>query len=697
MLLARSWFAVWLVLGGVSLTCAAEFRPPAAPLVTIDPYTSCWSMHDRLAGDWPRHWTGKVHALCGLVRVDGKPYRFLGSAPQVTEEATQTDLEVTATQTRYRFAAGAVQLTVTFTSPLLLDDLELLSRPANYVTFDVASADDKSHTVQLYFDATAEWAVNKPSQQVNWDRAAVVGLQTMKIGTVDQRVLATKGDDVRIDWGYFYVAAPRDSAQCVIASDSVARGDFARGKAPTLEDDAEKPRAASDRWPVLSAILDWGAVEKQPQRRHLILAYDDLFSVEYFGKPLRAWWRREAQMTPEKMLATAEKDYESVLRRCDAFDAQLAETAARCGSPEYVRLCRLAYRQAVAAHKLVASPQGEPLFFSKENFSNGSIGTVDVTYPSAPLFLLYNPALVKGMMEPIFHLTESGRWKKPFAAHDVGTYPLANGQTYPEDMPVEECGNMLILAAAVAKAEGNSDYAQRHWDALTTWAAYLRTEGFDPANQLCTDDFAGHLAHNANLSIKAILALGCYARLAGELNHADVAREYQAVGADFARKWVAAAGAGDHTRLTFDREDSWSQKYNLVWDQLLGLSLFPPEIAQREIAFYLTKQNEFGLPLDSRKSYTKSDWILWTATMARSGDDFQALVHPVYRFLNETSSRIPLSDWHETTDGKSVGFRARSVVGGYYIKMLADSWSAAPARGQGQGHRSAAGLGVESR
>jgi hypothetical protein len=655
---------------------AAEFRPPAVPLVTIDPYISCWSMHDRLAGDWSRHWTGKVHALCGLIRVDGKAYRFLGNAPQVADEATQVDLVVSATQTRYRFTAGPVQLRVTFTSPLLLDDLELLSRPASYVTCEVTSADDKSHAVQLYFDATAEWAVNKPSQRVTWERASVAGLQTMKIGTVDQAVLGTKGDDVRIDWGYLYLAAPHDWAQCVIAADVLARGEFAEAKSPPTQDDADKPRAANDRWPVLALNYDLGAVGRQPQRRHAIVAYDDLFAVEYFGQRLRAWWRRDARATPESMLAAAEKEYDSVLRRCDAFDEQLAEAAARSGSPEYARLCRLAYRQAVAAHKLVAGPQGEPLFFSKENFSNGSIGTVDVTYPSAPLLLLYNATLVKGMMEPIFAFTESGRWKKPFAAHDVGTYPLANGQTYPADMPVEECGNMLILAAAVARAEGNASYAQKHWAALTQWAEYLRTEGFDPANQLCTDDFAGHLAHNANLSIKAILALGCYAQLAKLLDRPEVASEYRQVAADFATKWVAAADAGGHTRLTFDRPDSWSQKYNLVWDELLNLRLFPPEVAQREIAFYLTKQNDFGLPLDSRKSYTKSDWILWTATMARSPEDFQALVHPVYRFMNETASRIPLSDWHETTTGKSVGFRARSVVGGYFIKILADTWRA---------------------
>ena len=233
---------------------------------------------------------------------------------------------------------------------------------------------------------------------------------------------------------------------------------------------------------------------------------------------------------------------------------------------------------------------------------------------------------------------------------------------------------MLILAAAVAKAEGHADFARRHWEPLTLWAEYLRREGFDPANQLCTDDFAGHLAHNANLSIKAILGLASYGKLAGALGHEDLEQDYGELARQLAAKWSQAAAAGDHTSLTFDNKQSWSQKYNLVWDRLLGLGCFPPEVAQKEIAFYLTKQNAYGLPLDSRKTYTNSDWIMWTVAMAGANDDFQALIQPIYRYAHESPNRVPLSDWHETTHGRVVGFRARSVVGGYFMKILAERW-----------------------
>jgi hypothetical protein len=231
--------------------------------------------------------------------------------------------------------------------------------------------------------------------------------------------------------------------------------------------------------------------------------------------------------------------------------------------------------------------------------------------------------------------------------------------------------------AAVAQhartmVEGNAEFAGKYWPELTRWAEYLKEKGLDPANQLSTDDFAGHLAHNANLSIKAILALGSYSMLAEMTGRKDAAALYRKTAQEFVKRWIELAGDGDHYRLAFDNAATWSQKYNLVWDKLLGLNLFPPEVARKEIAFYLTKQNKYGLPLDNRRAYTKLDWILWTATLAGNQSDFEKIVSPAYQFANDSESRVPLTDWYDTVTAKQQGFQARSVVGGLFVKMLAD-------------------------
>jgi hypothetical protein len=663
---------VFLLLSFTSSTLRSQtLRPPAVPLVTIDPFTSCWSMADHLYDDWPRHWTKRPHSMCGLISVDGAVKRFMGVPGGIGEVIPQTGLRLNPTQSIYTFSDGKIQLTVTFTSPLLPDDLDLLSRPASYVTFEVVSADNAIHDVRIYFDATAQWAVNSEDQQVEWKRADVPGMSVMLTGTVDQKVLQSKGDDHRIDWGYLYVAVKDKDMSAAIGDVDAIRASFASGGKLPGADDGRMPRAVDDHMPGLCMLADVGRISGTAKEKHLIIGYDDVYSVVYFGEKLKAWWRRDDKMDFARMVALAESDYEAVMKRCADFDGKMIEDATKTGGTMYADLCRTVFRQAVAAHKLVADPDGKPLFFSKENNSNGSIGTVDVTYPSTPLFLMYNAELVKGMLQPIFHFRESGRWLKNIAPHDVGTYPIANGQTYGADMPVEECGNMIILCAAIAQVEGNAGFAASHWEALTEWADYLKENGFDPENQLCTDDFAGHLARNANLSIKAILAIGCYGKLAGMQNMQEVEHDNLALAKDLALKWMQVAGAGDHFSLTFDNPGSWSQKYNLVWDGILGLNLFPPEVAEKEIAYYLTKQNKYGLPLDSRKTFTKSDWILWTATLAKQDADFRALIKPVWDYLNDSPDRIPVSDWHETTTGKAIAMYARSVVGGYFMKMFA--------------------------
>lgn len=579
--------------------------------------------------------------------------------------ATQDQVTVNATQTLYQFTAGKVKLDLTFTTPLLPDDLDLLSRPVTYVTARVRSNDKAKHRVRLYFGVASSLATNTGAQEVKAERYTANNLTILKTGTTEQPVLKKKGDDLRIDWGYLYVAAPHDfsTGQYVSAARAVGNPFLVTSTRVSA------PVNLTGKQLMLNTIMAYGNVDNKGAEKVLMIGYDDLYSIQYFGQDLKAWWTHKGN-TIEQELAQAATDYKRVMEQCDQFNRKLYNETLKAGGEQYAQLCELAYRQSISAHKLLKDPQGDILFLSKENYSNGCINTVDVTYPSAPLYLAYNPELLKGMLNGIFYYSESGKWAKPFPAHDLGTYPLANGQLYGEDMPVEEAGNMIILTAAIAKAEGNANYAKKHWNTLTTWVGYLVKDGFDPANQLCTDDFAGHLARNANLSVKAIMGIAGYGMLATQLGDAATGQKYHDTAVAMAKRWMQLAADGDHYTLAFDRKGTWSQKYNLVWDKILHLNVFPKEVYEQEVKYYLSKQQVFGLPLDSRRTYTKSDWIMWTATLTDNKQDWNAFVQPLYKFAAESSSRVPLSDWHETTDGKQVGFQARSVVGGYFIKLL---------------------------
>ncbi len=676
-------------------TRTALFRPPSIPLVTHDPYFSIWLGADRWTDAWPTHWTGRRQALQCMVRLDGIPYRLLGPEPKEAPALEQVQLEVLPTRTMGTFQNEQIQVIFSFISPLLPQNLDLLSRPVTYLTWQVRSLDGQKHRVSLYFEASAELAVNTPEQEVVWHHEKTAKVELLRMGTKEQGILGKKGDDLRIDWGYAYLCAPVEKdVQSAIGDALFLRQEFMAGQPLPKPDDARQPRAAKDGWPAMALAFHLGAIGKDPVSHRALLAYDDLYSINYLGRPLRPYWRRSGVEMAE-LAAGALRNFGATMNQCDAFDRQLLQDCANLGGEKYAWLVALAYRQTMAGNKLVADDNGEPLLFPKENFSNGCIGTVDVTYPMGPLFLFFGPTLAKAMLVPILNYAESPRWLFPFAPHDLGTYPLATGQVYGggersdiNQMPVEESGNLLLLVAAVAKSEGKAEFAQRYWTTLTHWAEYLRSKGLDPENQLCTDDFAGHLAHNVNLSAKAILALGAYARLGEMLGKAEEAKTYRSLAESYAVRWQQMADDGDHYRLAFDKPGTWSQKYNLVWDRILGLNLFPPEVARKEMAYYRKNQNRYGLPLDNREKYTKLDWIVWTASLTGLREDFEALVDPVCDFLQNTPSRVPMTDWYWTHTGELKGFQARPVVGGVFIRLLDDQglwlkWSAQGARTKG--------------
>jgi hypothetical protein len=636
-------------------------------------------MADKLTDENTKHWTGTEQPLTGLIRIDGATYRYMGARPRRGVPAMeQVSLSLSPTHTSYKFQQSGVELVLTFFTPALPEDLDLLSRPVTYLTWDIRSIDGKKHEATIYLDADPVLALNTPEQQITWSRARAGALTVLSLGSRDQRVLGTSGDNVRIDWGYFRLAVP-DNAEASMANSPDTIASFVHsGKVPT-SDELEMPREAGrGNAAHLAVVFSTTVQAAQAVRRHVLLSYTEEYSIEYLNRKLRPYWQRNGK-TVQEMLNDAETQYAALEQRGQQFDSELSKDLERVGGRNYAQLAILAYRQTLAAHGFAADLDGTPLLFPKENFSNGCISTVDVLYPSAPFFLFFSPTLLEAQLKPVLEYAALPRWKWPFAPHDLGTYPLADGQVYgggerteADQMPVEESGNMLILLDALGREQGNWHLAQQYWTQLTNWAEYLRAKGLDPENQLSTDDFAGHLAHNANLSIKAIEGLAAYAEMASGLGKLDLARNYSNLAKEMAAKWEQMDRDGDHYKLAFDKPGTWSQKYNLVWDQILGLKLFPARIRETELAFYRQHMNQYGLPLDSRADYTKLDWELWTATLSEDEDQFKVFMEPIAKWVNETRSRVPLTDWYDTKNGKQVGFQARSVVGGVYIRILAD-------------------------
>ena len=594
---------------------------------------------------------------------------FHNVAPSVghVEQAQQVAVDVLATNTYYTFKCGNVYLELVYTAPMIMKDYDLMSTPVNYISYQVRPADGKSHNVQLLFTASPLIAANKAYQPMQSAVVTVKGTRYLKTGTIDQPILAKKGDGICIDWGYLYI--PEVNGKVSLGDEHKIRSSFVNNG--TLEQGKKFIRSykAADM-PALAYYHDFGTTKTASS--YAMIGYDEVQDIEYMYKRYKGYWAHNGKVTIFDAFNNMHANYASIMERCRQEDKTIYDDGLNAGDKKYAEILSGSYRQVIAAHKLFKDDEGNMLFFSKENNSNGCVNTVDLTYPSAPLFLAYDPALEKGMMTSILNYSKSGRWTKPFAAHDLGTYPIADGQVYGGDMPLEEAGNMLTLAAQLCMLDGNTDYVKPYWEILKTWADYLAENGQDPANQLCTDDFAGHWAHNCNLSIKAIMGITGFAEMAKMNGDTDDYNKYMSRAKEMAKVWEQKAFDGDHYRLAFDRPGTWSQKYNIVWDKLWGTHVFSDKVTQTELKYYLKHQNKYGLPLDSRKDYTKSDWIMWTADMADDKKSFLKFVHPIWDYINETTSRVPISDWSETKLGTMVGFKARSVIGGYWMRVLSN-------------------------
>ena len=632
-----------------------KLRAPATPIINIDPYFSIWVEDSVLKNTI--HWSGAPNTMCGRVFIDGKEYHFFGKNDKTKEIPNMTleETEIEAYSTRYVFSNNEIRLNVCFTSPLLIKDLYYASRPVAYCKVSYESKDGNLHNVKVKFLATEELVLNKKGEgRALAEKTEIKGITAIKMGRGNGKVLNRCGDDVRIDWGHLYLCA--------------------KGEAETDISVFENMYAIS--------------IEKEIESCGLFLfAYDDIESIVYFGENLKAYWKKDGKTIEEAIIEAAE-DYEEIYNRCSEFSKELKEIAEDKGGEKYAEILLLAVRQVMGAHKLVVDKDGNNLYISKECHSNGCAATVDITYPSSPLYLLYNTELLKGMIRPVMKYALSEEWTPDFAPHDVGIYPFVNGQDYAVhrykdgsveeivmhgQMPVEESGNMMILFANICEKENDYSFAKEYIDTLDVWCKYLIDFGIDPADQLCTDDFAGHLAHNVNLSIKAIMGIAAYSKILAALGEENRAEKYMKTVIEYAKSMLERAKNLDGSyRLTYDKEGTFSLKYNAVWDRVWKTGIFPEEFFAGEIKRYLKEMLPYGVPLDSRDTITKSDWLVWAAALAKDKADFIKITDSLWSAYNTMRTRVPMTDMYYAETSLFKWFRHRSVQGALFIKLLID-------------------------
>ncbi len=630
---------------------------PAYPIATIDPHFSIWSKSDWINGSDTRLWYGIKKRIEGFVTVDGEDFRFLGDGKGNTLFQVSTVIKPFASI--YTFENNTIRVKLNTFSPFTFDDLQLFSLPVSYFDTEVEILDGKKHSICVTFTAYNELCYNKKVKPLTKYTDSFEGVRLVKMGCTEQKPLHTSGDEYSPDWGYISFMG----GECTVCKEGI------RTQSRTVYGDELKFTT--------------------------VIGYDDVYSIDYFGEKLKGLWTEKFKSIDEGMKYCLDNKDE-IFATLTAQEDRILSDSEKFGS-DYQNILSAATRQVIAAHKLVRSSKGELLYMSKECHSNGCINTVDVSYPAMPMFLLYTPELVKAMLVGIFEFANMPLWTAEFAPHDIGRYPLADGQVYalnphkhilphsytykriyksksfgiymPQfQMPVEECGNMILLSYAYYKISGDKRFLEENCETLNKWADFLKKKGVILDNQLCTDDFAGHSKKNVNLAIKAVMGLMAFSKIADEL---DIENEYAEIAKQYADELVEACGTGKgHLPFSVDKKESWSLKYNLVWDILFDFNIFDKEIYKAESEKYRVELNTYGTPLDYRRTFTKTDWMLWAACLDETGENIGLFSKCICDYLAETKDRNCFSDWVDTKEAKQCGFDHRTVQAGLWMPVL---------------------------
>ncbi|KAL8709429.1 MAG: hypothetical protein Q9220_005812 [cf. Caloplaca sp. 1 TL-2023] len=708
-----------------------------------------------------------------IVTVDGISYEYLGSGsttlPKLSnlQPATPLTVKYDSQYSNFTFAAGPVEVTASFLSPVLPTDLCRTSIPLSYLTTSVRSLDNADHDVQFYSDVNAAWAAFENNVTILWDfyrDSRSVNGSANATGDPSsiyswffylQDVYEFAEEMEVALWGNFTYSSSQMNAQNFsfqsgFSGDLRYRYIMQHSLQNTVDPDY---RPFGTREPVFAYAHDFGSVSSASVRYTIGSVQQPI--VRYLtGRgviPLQPWWV-QCYGSIYQMINFHFNDFGQTEILASQFESQLKadvdeyyganmamvysnstpsaplpyanSTGAYNGTDQYgipyifdsgngygfldpqnfsgiaipdveeaeayYSIVALSARQIMGAYTLAIPPASdgmgntstnatEPLMFQKEISSDGNVNTVDVMYPAMPFFLYANPDLLRYNMEPLYQNQEGGFYPNEYSMHDLGShYPNATGHVEGDDeyMPVEESGNMILMSYAYYIFTNDSSYLQRHYPILQQFASYLIRFSLTPGLQLSTDDFAGQLVNQTNLAIKGIVGIAAMAEIARLNNDSVSADNYTATAQSYYTAWehlaIAPSSGPPHTLLSYQWRSSYSLLYNTYPALLLNLSIIPNSLFNMQSNFYPTVSQAYGIPLDNRHSYTKSDESLWVAATCQPSTR-RLFVNGIAKWINETETGGPFSDLWETVgrggepvSPERVVFRGRPVVGGHF-------------------------------
>ncbi|KAJ5092801.1 hypothetical protein N7456_008662 [Penicillium angulare] len=753
------------VVGQAAVTTASALAPPVLPLIVRNPYLSTWLGDAREApwAKWPMFYTGEEIGLAVLAHVPsqgavyplvGKPQDSLGSDGGFKvkyPEYLGHNYDASTTNLTYRVdveSSTPLEITVSFLSPITPTSTLRQSIPASYVTIDVKGEVD----VNIYIDIDGRWVSGDAGSRINWNWDTVnvenqkdkkPSLQRWQIMRENEALLSEIND--RAEWGTLHFTGPTN-AQYESGEAGNVRRKFA--SAGTLGNENDKDfRAIRDRSPVFAFSKSFSLGRTSAKTSDSVtftIALIQIPVVQYASargltlmRPLWESWFP----TTEELLTFHYNDHAAAGSLAANYSEQVADDAYLSGADDYVDIVALSARQVMGATTFSGTPEN-PILFLKEISSNGNFQTIDVIFPAFPFFLYTNPRWLAYLLEPLIEHMLSGQYPNSYAMHDLGThFPNATGHPDGNDeyMPVEECGNILIMGLAIANSlqyeesseassmwstQGSASsgyttedssvfplndlqafsgvthqdgkwgggvvgknlaekWVKRSYRLWKQWTGYLVEFSLEPANQLSTDDFAGWLALQTNLALKGIVGINAMSKLAELTGHDSDASYFKDIADKYIAKWeeLGMSRDGSHAKLAYDWYGSWTTIYNLYADAQLcfhldgaddssneSLGFVPRHIYQKQSVWYHYVRQKYGLPLDSRHLYTKTDWEFFSMAVA-SKPVRSEILESVARWVNETVTDRPFTDLHQTEgDGNFPGpnFFARPVIGGHF-------------------------------